>query len=450
MSSSSSPSSRGGVGGDGGNGSRGRGRGGDFEGPSSSRRRSGDDVWPEPFVEALALQVAVDAASSAGRLAAAEALFNLFQVCRTWRAVSGSELLWQNLTRRVWNRHRLLHDTWREEYISRHRTSLNFRSGQYAYSNFPAAADHEGDEDDDGPSCRRLAISDHHLAAGFSDGSVRLFHIPTNVRLATLRPQPRVRLGLSAAVSGIILSEVRVVFASLDGDFHVAPTDNTAQTRRARLGTVVDDGALIDFAGCDRWWVGLYAGVPGRAFQVWNAETEERIFIGGSFTDPEALMGWRQLTEFTHLVGRVRVTTRELAVAFTSVRLIVFDLRNTGIILGEEEPQQGFIVGAADAADDQFLTVSTHGIGAVRRVDTMERICGFNVRGPPVLGCMNRGYVVMFYVGGVIRVWEAEHGRFLYSLGERIGEVTAVVAGDQHVAACGADNTLHLWDYSAE
>lgn len=47
---------------------------------SRSRRRGGNGVWPEPFVEALAYQVAIDAATNNGRLAAAPALASLFQV----------------------------------------------------------------------------------------------------------------------------------------------------------------------------------------------------------------------------------------------------------------------------------------------------------------------------------------------------------------------------------
>ncbi|KAJ8554488.1 hypothetical protein K7X08_025166 [Anisodus acutangulus] len=57
-------------------------RGGNGEGGSSSRRRrrGGESgVWPEPFLEALASQMAVDAYRSIGRLAAAQALSNLFQ-----------------------------------------------------------------------------------------------------------------------------------------------------------------------------------------------------------------------------------------------------------------------------------------------------------------------------------------------------------------------------------
>ncbi|MCD9642367.1 hypothetical protein HAX54_029151 [Datura stramonium] len=59
-------------------------------GGSSSRGRrrrgggSNNGVWPEPFLEALATQMAIDASRSIGRLAAAQALSNLFQ-WRIWR-----------------------------------------------------------------------------------------------------------------------------------------------------------------------------------------------------------------------------------------------------------------------------------------------------------------------------------------------------------------------------
>lgn len=56
-------------------------RGGvEYEGPSSSRRRSNDEIWPEHFVESLAVQVAIDASLSFGRLSVAPALANVFQV----------------------------------------------------------------------------------------------------------------------------------------------------------------------------------------------------------------------------------------------------------------------------------------------------------------------------------------------------------------------------------
>ncbi|KAI6697627.1 hypothetical protein NL676_017746 [Syzygium grande] len=73
MSSTSSSSE------DGGGGGAAR-RGGAYEGPSTSRRRrSVNEVWPEPFLEALAAQVAIDARSG-GRLSVAPALVNIFRV----------------------------------------------------------------------------------------------------------------------------------------------------------------------------------------------------------------------------------------------------------------------------------------------------------------------------------------------------------------------------------
>lgn len=47
---------------------------------SSSTRRRANGVWPEPFLESLAVRVATDAARSGGRLAAGYALANIFQV----------------------------------------------------------------------------------------------------------------------------------------------------------------------------------------------------------------------------------------------------------------------------------------------------------------------------------------------------------------------------------
>nr|XP_017251481.1 PREDICTED: transcriptional regulator STERILE APETALA isoform X3 [Daucus carota subsp. sativus] len=291
------------------------------------------------------------------------------------------------------------------------------------------------------------------IHAGFSDGTVRLFHLPNMLYLSTFRPQNRNRLGhFSPAVSGIILSESRLVFASLDGDIHVAMTDNAIPPRRAHLGDVVNDGALVDFNGCSQWWVGLYAGVPGRAFHVWNGVTEELVFIGGTLTDHEAVRGWHLLTELTELIGRVRLTSRELAVACTSLRFIVFDLRDQVIVLGEEEFPRRLMVGAFDARHEEFVIVDRRGSASVRRVGTLEEVCRFDVRGASqrgVLGCTNGGYALMC-VGGLIRAWEIEHGEHLYSLVERIGEATALVADERYLVACSSDNTIHLWDFGVQ
>ncbi|XP_077222182.1 transducin/WD40 repeat-like superfamily protein [Tasmannia lanceolata] len=422
--------------------------------PSSSRIRQGNGVWPEPFVEELAVQVAVNAAGDDGRLAAGPALAGIFQVCSTWRAVSRSELLWQNLTRRIWGQGILHRPSWREEYIHRHRTAHNFRIRRAVYTHLEFEAG--SNEDGGGSSCSCLALSSRHLAAGFLDGSARLFDLPTRRNVSTFRPYQRDRLGrFSCAVSGIIMYGSRVVFASLGGDIHVAdlhdPSPNP--TRRAHMGNVVNDGTLVDFTGCSRWWVGLYAGVPGRALHVWNSDTEELVFVGGSLTDPDSVQGWHLLTELTESVGRVRVSSEdESGLACTSFKVMVFDLRNHGIILGEEEPDQGVIVDSVDVSNRHFLVIDNRGLARVRRVRNLEEVCRFVVRRgggaqQRVLGCLNTGYAFVFN-GGVIRVWDAEKGRFLYRLREGIGEANALVAGDDHVAGCSPDTGIHLWDFS--
>ncbi|KAF3617397.1 Transcriptional regulator STERILE APETALA [Capsicum annuum] len=432
--------------------------GGDSGGSSSRRRRRrggrSNGVWPEPFLEALARQMAIDASRSIGRLAAAQALSNLFQVCSTWRAVSRSDLLWQSLTTRIWNRHHLLRHTWHDEYIYWHQTSNNLRHSRYIYHTLHFVPEINNDNNNDGLSCRRLALSDHHLAAGFSDGSVQLFHLPTRVHLSTFRPQQRDRLGrYSRAVSGIILTDENLVFASLDGDIHVVVIGGAAPPRRAHLGDVVNDGALVDFTGCDRWWIGLYAGVPGRAFHIWNSETEELIFVDGDLTDPEAVTGWHLLTELTELVGRVRITARDTAVACTGPRLVVIDLHNQGLILRERFFQQELIVGSFDATNELLVAVDGRGVATVCRTEDLDESCRFNVRGASqrgVIGSMNNsGYGVMC-VGGLIRVWEVENGVYLYSLREKIGEVNAMHADERHIVACSSDGTIRLWDFGAQ
>ncbi|CAA0819985.1 Transcriptional regulator STERILE APETALA [Striga hermonthica] len=427
---------------------------------SRSRMRSGDEVWPEPFIEALALRVATDASRNLGRLYSAQALSNIFQVCSTWHATSWSDLLWRHLTQRVWNADTLLHDSWRDEYIHRHRTANNFRLSRAAYTPlyfYPAA----NNENNDGLACRRLALSDRHLAAGFANGAVHLYRLPDGAHLSAFHPTPRQdRLGrFSGAVAGIVLTDVRVVFATLGGDVHVANLGDgvgpTPPLRRAYAGDVVNDGVLVDFTGCERWWVGLYAGtcVPGHGLRVWNRVTEELVFVGGTLTDPEAVTGWHMLTEPTQPIGRVRITSHgRMAVACTSVRVIVFDLEShVGMILGEEEFQREIIVGSFDTVNESTLMVDARGSATIRRVPTLEESCGFLVRGSrlglgEVLGSVNGGYGVVL-VNGVVKVWDIEVGRYLYRFRETIGDCSALVTDDRYVAAYSTDGTIHLWDF---
>ncbi|XP_011010465.1 PREDICTED: transcriptional regulator STERILE APETALA [Populus euphratica] len=456
MSSSSSSSSSGNGNGSGG-GNYGARRAGEYEGPSRSRPRAINEVWPEPFLEALAAQVAIDASRLVGRLVAAQALANVFQVCSTWRAVSRSDPLWHRLTRDIWGRTNLLHDTWREEYIYRHQTAQNFLSGRavhFALHFDPADVDDPNDPD--ALICRCLALSDRYLACGFADGAVRLFDLTTRLHARTFRPEHHDRLGrFSRAVSGIVITATRLVFATLDGDIHVAVLNSNANLRRARLGQVLNDGALVDFTGRGRWWVGLYAGLPGQAFRVWDGNTEESLFEGGSLTDPEAVMAWHTLTEVTEFVGRVRITSQESVVACTSSRLVIFDLGDLGAVPREEDytNRRGILVGSFDVCNEAYVIVDGRGNASVRRADTSEEMCGFTVRPPRgVLGCMNGGYVLTC-AGGVIRVWQIEqpgHQEYLYSFGERIGEVNALVADERHVAAASSDTNIHLWDFGAQ
>ncbi|KAG6570942.1 Transcriptional regulator STERILE APETALA, partial [Cucurbita argyrosperma subsp. sororia] len=377
--SSSAPSSS-----SSGGGRRRRG-GGDFDGPSSSRRRATNEVWPEPFVEALATQVAIDASRSLGRIHAAAALSNVFQVCSTWRAVSRSELLWHRLTTQIWGRTDRLLDTWRDEYVYWHTTACNFRTHRSLHT--VLQFDQSDVDEPDSLMCRCLAISLRHLACGFADGTVRLFDLATRVHVTTFRPHHRDRLGqFSRAVSGIVIADARIVFASIDGDIHIGVIDRTpaaiSPTRRVHEGNVMNDGVLVDFAGCDRWWVGLYAGVPGRAFHIWDGNSEELVFVGGSLTDPESVTGWHMLAEPMEQVGRVRVSSRESAVACTSLQLMVLDLRNQEVVLNEEEngvvTQWSFLsiffVGGEEGnfipihCFEQRIFISIHGAIIVNRV----------------------------------------------------------------------------------
>ncbi|CAA7016047.1 unnamed protein product [Microthlaspi erraticum] len=458
MSSSSSSSDDGDT--DGGSTS-GAGRSGDvYEAPSPSRPRHGaNDVWPEPFLESLAVQVAVDASLTAGRLAAAPALANVFRVCTTWQAVSRSDHLWQLISRQVWARTRLMHDTWRDEFIYRHRTATNFRSRNYVRSTLDF--DTSDVDEPDSLSCRCLTLSDLYLAAGFADGTVRLFLLNNRLHVRTLRPPLRDRFGrFSRAVSGIVISDSRLVFATMDGDIHVAEINGVGtHTRTAYAGDIVNDGALVDFAGCGRYWVGLFAGVPGRAFHIWDCNSEETTFVGGSLTDPEAVMGWHTLTELTTSLGRLRISGGETAVACTRWRIMAIDLRNQGVIIGEDEEQRrGLLVTGFDANDDAYVRMDSRGNVIVRRVRTQEVVCEFRVSGAAqrrVMGCVNRLHALMC-AGGVMRVWEVERGEYLYSVRERVGEVDAIVADDRHVAVASSSSsstaavsTIHLWDFGA-
>ncbi|CAL9053481.1 unnamed protein product [Musa banksii] len=430
----------------------GRRRSGD---PSSSRQRSADEVWPEHFVEAVAAQVAVDATRSAGRLAAAPAVVAVFQVCSTWRDVSRSELLWQDLCRRVWSRRRSTLPSWRDEFVRLHRTAANFRFRRCAYSQLlPASSD--------ALSCRRLALSDHHLAAGFHDGSVLLFDLPAGQLLATYRADPhRDRLGrFSQAISGIILlaePDESLTFSSQDGDIHVASLDVSGSVRRAHVGNLMEDGTLVDFTGDARWWVGLFAGVPGRSWHIWGADTEQLVYVGGTLTDSNAILGWHMLTDLSRpVLARTRIAEPGIVVGCTASSMEVVDLNDSGTILNQLELPHGAVVDSVDACEGRVMAADSRGLAKVREVPTLQELCRFGtgrrVEGQQQQGtgrvkaCMNWCYGIVCSGRGV-RVWDATTGAYLYSFRERIGEAAVAAASDRYVSAWADDSGLHLWDF---
>ncbi|KAK7371862.1 hypothetical protein VNO80_05228 [Phaseolus coccineus] len=425
-----------------------------FEGPSSSRQRAMNEVLPEPFLEALANQLALDAANYNGRLAAAPALANLFQVCSTWREVSRSDLLWEHLTRRIWRRTFRVSDTWHREYINCHRTARNFETGRLTSS----TPQFNHSERRRSLICRCLALSDTRLACGFVDGTVRVFDLETYDHVSTFLSDHGHLFGpFSRSVSGIVITDSNITFARLDGDIYVDAIDvhGQSQARRAVSGFVMNNGALVGFAGTRRWWVGMFAGIAGRAFQVWNAESGESVFVGGRLTDPETVMGWHMLTELVEPVGRVRVTEGEFVVACTGLRLICFNAWNPGVLLRDVMSASGFVVSSMDVSEEAFVVVEREGVGTVWRVGTMELMSRFLLRGSWVRGlwgCMNLGYVLTYSPNPTpfVRVWniEQEEGRMCVRVYLRAGEVNSMVAHHTHMAI--SSSHINLLDFGVQ
>ena len=398
------------------------------------------------------------------------------QVCSTWRAVSRVDYLWERLVRRIWRRTHHLRATWREEFIFWHRTASNFARARYLYYSL-AHHDDPYDVDDNDPdllSCRCLTLSDYHLACGFADGTVRLFDLETRNHVRTFGALHTIRVGrFSRAVSGIVLTNNRIIFATLIGDIYVAILNGPPHVRIA--GDFMNNGVLVEFSGSNRFWVGLYAGAQGRTFQVWDAHTEEPIFVGGDLTEPDAVTGWHMLTHVMEPLGRIRVTSREFVIACTRSRLVIFDLRNPEVLLHDEESNIGLIVTTLDVnrkpevllheggeefnvgliedvSHEAFIIVDRNGRARVRRVSTLDQLYAFRIRAAwleGLMGCMNLCYALMC-AGGVIRVWDVEgyNGqRPAARISERVGEANAMVANDRHVALACADRSIRLWDF---
>eukprot|EP01018_Ginkgo_biloba_P020112 Gb_09541 [translate_table: standard] len=484
------------------------------EGESSSRRgrraRSHEErrrvygneggVWPEPFVEALAREVALEAARSGGALAAAPAVANVFQmvacygyndlqrigknklnfckqngkrsaaygndfasgmVCSTWRTISNSEILWKSLTRLVWSQNHRRSSQWRDEYIRLHRTASNFYYNRAKYTLIEYEVSSDSSNNGAGAACRCLALSSTFLAGGFFDGAVRIFSLATKECISTMKPVHENRLGpLSRAIAGIVLYDDKVVFASFDGSVFVGSISR-GEIRCAHVGNVVNDGTLVDFTGCEDWWVGLYAGVPRHACHIWDASTEELVFNGGDITDPDALRGWHLLTEQAERIGRVRIGDDGLLLTATRLKVAVFDLETHGSAFSIEEETAGeVIVESVEVNADRFLMASSNGVARIRQVRTLEDVCSFPFDGAgglngnnnnnnnyrKLLGTLNTRQAFVC-IDGVVGAWDANSGARLYRLTEQIGDVFDLVADDEHVAGCALDTGIHLWSF---
>ncbi|CAL0317421.1 unnamed protein product [Lupinus luteus] len=423
-------------------------------GPSSSRQRVMNEALPEPVVELLAHQVAIDAAHDNGRLAAASALAIIFQVCCTWREVSRSDHLWQRLTRQIWRRTHRLRATWHQEFIYWHRTARSFTTGRHSFT-IPHFDPSGGGDHRQTLICRCLALSDRHLACGFADGTIRLFDLETWSHVSSFRSMHGHRFGpFSRSVSGIVITNNSILtFGRLDGDIYVAVLNEPGLARRAVVGDVVNNGVMVEFAGSARRWVGLFAGVPGRAFQIWDARTEQLISVGGSLTDPDALMGWHMLTELVESVGRVRVSESELVVACTTSSLVCFNVMNPELLLRDVGSTSGFVVTSLDVSHEAFLVIERNGIGTVRRTGSFERVSRFRVRGSwmrGLLGCISLGFVITYSGGGgVLRVWNIEQpvGVLCCTIPIRLGEGNTMVANQRHIAISSNHTSIHLLDF---
>ncbi|KAJ7556789.1 hypothetical protein O6H91_05G098600 [Diphasiastrum complanatum] len=411
-------------------------------------------VLPESVVEIIALQLALNVSASTGPLSAAPAIANMFQVCWTWRNISRSELLWETLCVAVWGvRSRHEGRTWYQEYLLVHVTSINLRTGNYRH--YKLNYEISGDSNGRSEKCRCLALSGRFLAGGFSDGAIRVFDLKSRLCMCTMKPVHRDRFGpLSRAITGLVIDNEKVTFASLDGSVFVGNIVE-ALHRRVHVGNVIQDGALISFTGCSRWWVGLYAGSPGNSIRIWDAATREPVFQGGHIMDNDAMRGWNLFLEQATRIGSLRVSNDSYLVSTTQTKISVVDLETFGLRLNIEREEQ-IAVEAFDVKYNRLLTSSYDGDAQVRRLPHLQEQCRLqHVRAgsdsnhrTKIVGALNTRQAFLC-ISGVINAWDAVSGSHLYRVDEQLGsDVYDLVASDQFVAACVSDIGLHLWDFT--
>lgn len=308
-------------------------------------------------------------------------------------------------------------------------------------------------------------MSDHYLASGYVDGSVRLFELPSSRHIATFHPDlNRAHLGLfSRSISGLFLEASTLVFASQAGDIEVASTDEDVDdrgiSRLARVGNLVEDGVLVDFTGKGSYWVGLFSGVPDRSFRVWSFNEDEvaLLFVGGNLMNPNAVIGWRMLTDFPSVVGRVRVVEDRsyqdgvvAVVGCSSSFIQTAEVSGEGMALEEHSLGGMVAVGSVDLCEGNLMVVeSMTGLAKVHQLRTMEEVCRFStggaVHGGSIAGGLNWGYVVVCR-GNRIKVWDVRTGEYLFTMRERVGG-NLVAVSQQYAAVWAANTGLHLWNF---
>ncbi|KAH7436759.1 hypothetical protein KP509_05G035100 [Ceratopteris richardii] len=412
----------------------------------------------EQCLERVALLLASRAAQASGSpLSAAAALAQFFQVCRSWRAVSYSQSLWRRLCLSIWNRDAQLRESsWHQTFITLHRTAVNFSTG--SAERYLLDSDSLANHNDATASCRRLAISSDHLAGGFSDGSLCVFSLDSKDCVCSFQTFHESVIGThSRTIIGIILpdDEETVTFACMDGSVFKADIAPGAPCRRVLMGNYVEDGILADFSGNASKWAGLYAGVRGRALRVWDAYSEELVYVGGCMTDADAYAGWTMLVDNADNIGRVKVTRDRLLVVATRSKLCVMDMEALTILLDISLSRSLQVIPASLALQDKYmLLVSGSGVVRILGTESAQEVASFSlgmhIRGSTVFGAMNSWHL-MVNSRDILHVWDFPSIRRPYRLATGLTDVTDLVCNDNNIAiACGSgeEQGIHIWDFT--
>lgn len=188
------------------------------------------------------------------------------------------------------------------------------------------------------------------------------------------------------------------------------------------------------------------------------------MFNGGDITDPDALRGWRLLTEQAERIARVRIGGDSLLLLATRSKVAAFDLETHGNRVSiEEETDEGIIVESVDANRGRFLAASNDGNARICQIGTtLKNVCTFplddlggadnnssgsNNSHRKIVGTLNT-WLAFISIDGVVHAWDTYSGAGLYRLVEQIGDVFDLVDDNEHVAG-RADNGIHLWSFRA-